>query len=79
MPLSLYPQGKSHGTHWIRGWMGPRVILDMVVKRKFPSPHQKSNPRTPITQPIASHCSAWSIYPGEVTFTIPVFLVKYVL
>jgi len=26
-----------------------------VVKRKIPSPHQESNPRTPIVQPVAQH------------------------
>jgi hypothetical protein len=33
--------------------MGLRTILDMVVKRKIPSPYQESNPRTLIIQPIA--------------------------
>jgi hypothetical protein len=33
----------------------PRAILDMVVKRKISSPHQESNPRTPIIQPVAQH------------------------
>jgi hypothetical protein len=32
--------------------MGPRADLDVVVKRKIPSPRQKSNPRTMILQPI---------------------------
>jgi hypothetical protein len=27
--------------------------MDMVVKRKIPSPHRESNPRTAIVQPIA--------------------------
>jgi hypothetical protein len=28
------------GIHWIRigSWMGPRAVLDAVVKRKIPSP-----------------------------------------
>jgi hypothetical protein len=26
--------------------MGLRVILDTVVKKKIPNPHQESNPRT---------------------------------
>jgi hypothetical protein len=34
--------------------MGPRVILD-AVKRKIPSPHRESKPRTLIIQPIAQH------------------------
>jgi hypothetical protein len=30
-----------------------RAILDVVVKRKIPNPHQESNPRTLIVQSIA--------------------------
>jgi hypothetical protein len=33
--------------------MGPRAVLDVVVKRKIPSLHRESNPRTPIDQPVA--------------------------
>jgi len=46
-PAALLP-----GTHWIGCWVGPRAILG-AVKRKIPSPHQESNPRTPIVQPVA--------------------------
>jgi hypothetical protein len=28
--------------------VGPRAVLDTVVKRNIPSPHRESNPRTPI-------------------------------
>jgi hypothetical protein len=28
--------------------MGPRAVLNAVVKRKIPSPRRESNPRTPI-------------------------------
>jgi hypothetical protein len=28
--------------------MGPRAVLDAVVKRKIPSPRRESNPRTPV-------------------------------
>jgi hypothetical protein len=44
---------RAPGTHWIGGWVGTRAILDMVVKRKIPSPRKKLNPTTPIVQPIA--------------------------
>jgi hypothetical protein len=30
--------------------VGSRAVLDAVVKRKIPSPHRKSKPRTPIVQ-----------------------------
>jgi hypothetical protein len=33
--------------------VGPRAILDAVVKRKIPSPYRELNPRTPIVQPVA--------------------------
>jgi hypothetical protein len=33
--------------------MGPRAVLDAMVKRKIPSPRRESNPRTPIIQPVA--------------------------
>jgi sulfatase maturation enzyme AslB (radical SAM superfamily) len=39
-------------SHWIGGWVGPRAVLDAVMKRKIPSPRRESNPRTPIVQPI---------------------------
>jgi hypothetical protein len=35
MPQLLYPQGKTPGTHWIGVWVGPRVCLDDVEKRKI--------------------------------------------
>jgi hypothetical protein len=60
-PRPLYPQGKSPGTHWIGGWVGPRAILDTVVKRKILSPHRKSNSRTSIIQPVANCYTDWVI------------------
>jgi hypothetical protein len=38
--------------HWIRGWVGPRAVLDTVM-RKIPSPRRHSNPRTQTVQPVA--------------------------
>jgi hypothetical protein len=32
--------------------VGPRAVLDAVVKRKIPSPRRESNPRTPIVQTV---------------------------
>jgi hypothetical protein len=34
---------RSAGTHWIGGWMGPRAVLDAVVRRKTPTPYRDSN------------------------------------
>jgi hypothetical protein len=33
--------------------VGPRAVLDVLVKRKIPSPRRESNPRNPIAQPVA--------------------------
>jgi hypothetical protein len=38
--------------------VGPRAVLDAVVKRKIPSPRRESNPRTPIIQPVAQRYTA---------------------
>jgi hypothetical protein len=60
-PAALPPGKEPPGAHWIGGWVGPRAVLDAVVKRKIPSPHRKSNPRTPIVQPVAQRYSDWAI------------------
>jgi hypothetical protein len=52
-PGRLNPRERVPDTHWIGGWVGPRAVLDAVVKRKIPSPCRESNPRTPIAQPVA--------------------------
>jgi hypothetical protein len=39
--------------------VGPRTVLDAVVKRKIPSPRRESNPRTPIIQPVAQRYTDW--------------------
>jgi hypothetical protein len=51
-PGRFTPRERASATHPIGGWLGPRAILDAVVKRKIPSPLQESNPKTPIVQPV---------------------------
>jgi hypothetical protein len=41
---AAYPRERAPGTHWIGGRVGPRAVLDAVVKRKIPSPRRESNP-----------------------------------
>jgi hypothetical protein len=61
---------RAPGTHLKRGWVGPRVVMDAVVKRKIPSPRRESNSRTPIVRPVASlytdltQCHAMKTYGG---------------
>jgi len=33
---------RAPGTHWVGDWVGPRAVLDAVVKRKIPSPRRES-------------------------------------
>jgi hypothetical protein len=60
-PRPLNPQGKTHGTNWIGGWVGPRAVLDAVVTRKILIPRRESNPITPIVQPVAQSYTDWAI------------------
>jgi hypothetical protein len=52
-PAALPPEKEPPDTHLIKGWVGPRAVLDAVVKRKIPSPCRDSKPRTPIVQSVA--------------------------
>jgi hypothetical protein len=52
-PAAFPLRERAPGTHWIGGWLGPRAVLDAVVKREIPSPLRESNPRAPIVQPVA--------------------------
>jgi hypothetical protein len=37
-PDRFNPRERAPGTHWIGGWLGPRSVLDAVVKRKTQAP-----------------------------------------
>jgi len=50
---ALRPCRFTPRTHWVEGWVGPRAGLDMVSKRKIPSPRQESNPDHAIVQPVS--------------------------
>jgi hypothetical protein len=41
-PGCFTPREKIPGTHWIGNWVGPRAVLDAMVKRKIPSPRRES-------------------------------------
>jgi hypothetical protein len=59
-PGRFTPRERAPRAHWIGGWVGPRAVLDAVVKRTIPSPRQESNPRTPIVQLVASRHINWA-------------------
>jgi hypothetical protein len=49
-PGRFTPRERVPGTHWLGGWVGPRAVLDAVLKRKIPSLRRESNRRIPIVQ-----------------------------
>jgi hypothetical protein len=55
------PKERGRGTHSIGGWVGPRAVLDAMVKRKIPRLRRKSNSRTPIVHPAAQRYTDWAI------------------
>jgi hypothetical protein len=50
--LLIYPWGNSPGTNCIGGWVGPRVDLDVMEKRKITSPYREQNPDSSVVQPV---------------------------
>jgi hypothetical protein len=42
-PSRFTPREGVPATRWIGGWLGSRASLDMVSKRKIPSPRRESN------------------------------------
>jgi hypothetical protein len=51
------PRERVPITHWIGDWVGPRAVLDAVVKRKVPSPPppgiEPQNPDRPARSLVA--------------------------
>jgi hypothetical protein len=44
------PKERAPGTHWVGGWVGPRAVLDAVVKRK-------NSQSLPGLEPRSSRCT----------------------
>jgi hypothetical protein len=52
-PSRFTSRERAPGTRWIGGWVGPRAVMEAVVKWTIPISRRESNPRTPIVQPVA--------------------------
>jgi hypothetical protein len=59
--------------------VGPRAVLDAVVKRKIPSPRQESNPRTQIVQSVAQRYTDLVITALFILYYIEKFILMCVL
>jgi hypothetical protein len=60
-PAALYPRGIDPGTHWTRGWVGPRAGLDAEARRKILCLCRGSNPGLPVRSQTLYRLS----YPGS--------------
>jgi len=49
-PGRFAPGETAPCTHWIGGWVGPRVGLYVVAKKQNPCPCRESNP--PVVEPV---------------------------
>jgi len=78
-PKPLYLHGKSPWYPLDRQPGGPRVGLDMVSKRKIPSPHWELNPDHLIIQPIVSHYKHIIFFIGPVVLFIVLRIHKKIL
>jgi hypothetical protein len=58
--------------------VGPRAVLDAVVKRKIPSPCRESNPRTPIVKSVAQRYTGSSVL-QETNIISFLFVIKFSL
>jgi hypothetical protein len=76
-PISLPPRKEPLVRIWW-GWVGPRAVLDAVVKRKIPSPRRESKPRTLIVQPVAQRYTDWAIMALLVSMTVGSFLNSWI-
>jgi hypothetical protein len=75
-PAALPPRKSPPSTHWIGDWVGPRTILDAVVKRKIPSPRWESNPGTPIVQFVAQRYTNWAFRPLTLIYIVFKYIPK---
>jgi hypothetical protein len=73
-PGRFTPRERAPGTHWVRGRVGPKAVLDAVVKKKIPSPRRESNPTIPIVRPVAQRYTDWAIMALTVRYAHNFFL-----
>jgi hypothetical protein len=50
LPGHFTPEERAPGTHWLGGWVGPKVGLDVVANKQNSTPAMN---RTPVVQPVA--------------------------
>jgi hypothetical protein len=73
-PGRFTPAQRAPGTHWIGGWVCPRAGLDDMTKKKI-LPHQDSNSKRSVVQPVVSrysHCGrGGGVQTGSTRHVVP--------
>jgi hypothetical protein len=59
-PGRALPSGRTHGTHWTGGWVGPRAGLDTEDRGKILCLCRGSNLDRPVVQSVVRHYTAWA-------------------
>jgi hypothetical protein len=86
-PGHFTPKERAPGTHWIGGWVGPRAVLDVVVKRKIPigGPcclHLQGEVKTETewsSETLVSYNTTQSHNPEDLVFNPPSGFIYYML
>jgi hypothetical protein len=61
MPRPRFSPGeRTPGTHCTGGWVGPRAGMDTEVRGNILCLCRRSNPDSPVTQPVVRHYTAWA-------------------
>jgi hypothetical protein len=70
--------------HWIGGWVGPRAVLDAVVKRKIPSLRRESRKKLEIIKNIAvvaatlkTQLTLLTVACGEILLAVSLVYLQY--
>jgi hypothetical protein len=72
-PGRFTPRESAPCTHWIEGWVGPRVGLDAMEKRKFC--HARNG--TQVAQPVARRYTDWVI-PTPLSLSLSLYIYIYI-
>jgi hypothetical protein len=64
-PGRFTPRERAPGTHWIGGWVGPRAILDRVMRGKISWESKSRTPNHPARSPALYPLSYYSSVTGQ--------------
>jgi hypothetical protein len=60
-PGRFTPRERAPGTHWIGGWVGPRAVLDELIKHLVVIFHRVSGGKSPRNRDLGSRLKSVAI------------------